>query len=412
MYTATRVGNKVFPNAILKWFPQNQQGKQIASLASLSETHQLLYKTCRDFAEGELKPIAAITDREKMFPKKQIKEMGELGLMGICVPENVGGTGLDYMSYAIAVEEISRCCASTGAIMAVHNMYMNAVNNYGNDKQKEEFLQPFTDGKNIGSFSLSEPGLGSDAGSVATKATKDGSSYVINGTKSWTTNGLESKALVLFASTDKLKKHKGISSFLLKKATPGLSIGKKENKLGIRGSSTCNLIFEDCSVPEENVLGELGKGFNYAMMLLDGGRIGIAAQACGIAQASLELAVDYASKRNAFGTPIAKLQTIQNKIADMALRVESARLLTWRAAFLKDNSKPHSKEAAMAKLAASETATFNSHQCIQILGGMGFVTDMPAERYYRDARITEIYEGTSEIQRLVIGANVLKEYEE
>ncbi|XP_060879276.1 short-chain specific acyl-CoA dehydrogenase, mitochondrial-like [Metopolophium dirhodum] len=410
MFSTTRISNKLCPNTILKWISKNQEGKGIASLALLSETHQMLYKTCRDFAEGELKPIAAKTDREHLFPKKQIEEMGKLGLMAVCIPENVGGAGLDYLSYAIAMEQISRCCASAGTIMAVHNIYVNAINNFGNDKQKEEFLRPFTDGKQIGSFSLSEPGLGSDASAVSTKATKKGSNYIINGAKSWTTNGFESKVLVLFASTDKSKKHKGISCFLLKKDFPGIFVGKKEDKLGIRGSSTCGLVFEDCPVPEENVLGELGKGFNYAMITLDAGRIGVAAQACGIAQASLELAVDYASKRNSFGVPIAKLQLIQNKIADMALRVESARLLTWRAAQLKDLNKSHAKEAAMAKLAASEAATYNAHQCIQVLGGMGYVSDMPAERYYRDARITEIYEGTSEIQKIVIAANVFKEY--
>ncbi|VVC38196.1 Hypothetical protein CINCED_3A024684 [Cinara cedri] len=302
-----------------------------------------------------------------------------------------------------------KCCASAGTIMCVHNIYINAIHNFGNDKQKEEFLRPYTDGKNIASFSLSEPGLGSDASAVTTKATKNGSVYTINGTKSWTTNGVESKALIVFATTDKSKKHKGISSFLLKKNIPGLSLGKKENKLGIRGTSTCNLIFENCNVPEENVLGELGKGFNYAMITLDAGRIGIAAQACGIAQAALELAVDYASKRVAFGAPITRLQTIQNKISKMAVNVETARLLTWRAASLKDAKTPHTKEAAMAKLVASEAATFNAHQCIQVLGGMGYTSDMPAERYYRDARITEIYEGTSEIQNIVIAANIFKE---
>ncbi|XP_050525935.1 short-chain specific acyl-CoA dehydrogenase, mitochondrial-like isoform X2 [Daktulosphaira vitifoliae] len=388
-----------------------EQRKTIVSMSSLSETHKMLHRTCREFSEAELKPIASKTDQEKIFPKKQIKKMGELGLMAICIPQDVGGTGLDCMSYAIATEEISRCCASSGTIMAVHNMYLNVINYFGNEKQKEEFIRPFVDGENIGSFSISEPGSGSDASAVKTKAIKKDSLYYINGTKAWCTNGYESKAAVVFASTDPSKKHKGISAFLVKKNFPGFSVGKKENKSGIRGTSTCNLIFENCPVPEENILGELGKGFNYAMKVLDGGRIGIAAQACGIAQASLELAIDYANKRTAFGTPISKMQTIQNKIADMALKLESARLLTWRAASLKDMNKPHTKEAAMAKLAASEVATFNAHQCIQILGGMGYVSDMPAERYYRDARITEIYEGTSEIQKIVIAANILKEYE-
>ncbi|XP_060841005.1 short-chain specific acyl-CoA dehydrogenase, mitochondrial [Rhopalosiphum padi] len=385
--------------------------RSIASLSSLSETHRLLYKTCRDFAEGELKPVAAKVDKEHLFPEKQIKEMGELGLMAIDIPESLGGTGLDYLAYAIAIEEISRGCASAGVIMSVNNsLYLGPINKFGNDKQKEEYIRPFTSGEKIGCFGLSEPGNGSDAGAASTMAVKSGQNWVLNGTKSWITNAHEAKASVVFATTDKAKKHKGISAFLVKREYPGFSLGKKEDKLGIRGSSTSNLIFEDCSIPEENILGEPGMGFKIAMMTLDAGRIGIASQALGIAQASLDVAVEYATKRIAFGAPISKLQSIQNKIADMSLRVESARLLTWRAAVLKDEHKPFTKEAAMAKLAASEAATFNAHQCIQVLGGMGYVSDMPAERHYRDARITEIYEGTSEIQKLVIAGNVFKEY--
>ncbi|KAF4530363.1 hypothetical protein B566_EDAN018448 [Ephemera danica] len=246
--------------------------------------------------------------------------------------------------------------------------------------------------------------------SASTTAKDTGSGWQLNGTKSWITNGYESEATVVFATTDKSKKHKGISAFLVPKPTQGLSLGKKEDKLGIRASSTCNLVFEDCNVPKENLLGEPGMGFKIAMMTLDAGRIGIASQALGIAQASLDCAVDYASKRIAFGAPITKLQSIQAKLADMAMRIEAARLLTWKAAALKDEGKPFTKAAAMGKLMASEAATFASHQCIQILGGMGYVTDMPAERHYRDARITEIYEGTSEIQRLVIAGSLLKEY--
>ncbi|KAE9545016.1 hypothetical protein AGLY_000559 [Aphis glycines] len=382
--------------------------RSIASLSSLSETHQMLYKTCRDFAEGELKPVAAKVDKEHLFPEKQIKEMGELGLMAIDIPESLGGTGLDYLAYAIAIEEISRGCASAGVIMSVNNsLYLGPINKFGNDKQKEEYIRPFTNGEKIGCFGLSEPGNGSDAGAASTLAVKSGSNWVLNGTKSWITNAHEAKASVVFATTDKAKKHKGISAFLVRREYPGFSLGKKEDKLGIRGSSTSNLIFEDCSIPEENILGEPGMGFKIAMMTLDAGRIGIASQALGIAQASLDVAVEYATKRIAFGAPISKLQSIQNKIADMSLRVESARLLTWRAAVLKDEHKPFTKEAAMAKLAASEAATFNAHQCIQVLGGMGYVSDMPAERHYRDARITEIYEGTSEIQKLVIAGNCI-----
>ncbi|XP_066583295.1 short-chain specific acyl-CoA dehydrogenase, mitochondrial [Prorops nasuta] len=386
--------------------------RNIASLSALPETHQMLHKSCRDFAEGELKPIAAKIDQEHLYPAKQIKQMGELGLLSIVVPEELGGTGLDYLAYAIAMEEISRGCASAGVIMSVNNsLYLGPIDKFGTKEQKEKYIKPFTDGTKVGCFALSEPGNGSDAGAASTIAQKENDSYLVNGTKSWISNGYEAEAIVLFATTDKSKKHKGISAFVLDKPIEGLSLGKKESKLGIRGSSTCSLIFENVQISSNNVLGEPGMGFKIAMMTLDAGRIGIAGQALGIAQASLDCAMEYAATRQAFGSPIIKLQAIQQKIADMALRIESSRLLTWRAAVLKDTGKPFTKEAAMAKLSASETATYCAHQCIQILGGMGYVTDMPAERYYRDARITEIYEGTSEIQRLVIAGNLIKEYE-
>ncbi|GBP41535.1 Short-chain specific acyl-CoA dehydrogenase, mitochondrial [Eumeta japonica] len=371
----------------------------------------MLYKTCRDFAEAELKPNAAKYDRDHLYPGEAIKKMGDLGLMAIAVSEDYGGTGLDYLAYSIALEEISRGCASAGVIMSVNNsLYLGPVFGWGTDKQKQEYVTPFCNGDNVGCFALSEPGNGSDAGAASTVAKDDGDKWTLNGTKCWITNGYESKAAVVFATTDKKLKHKGISAFLVPKPIKGLELGKKEDKLGIRGSSTCSLIFEDCPLPKENILGEPGFGFKIAMMTLDAGRIGIASQALGIGQASLDVAMEYASKRIAFGKPIIKLQAIQQKIADMSLRLESARLLTWRAAFLKDNKQPYTKEAAMAKLAASEAATFASHQCIQVLGGMGYVSDMPAERHYRDARITEIYEGTSEIQRLVIAGQLIKEY--
>lgn len=384
--------------------------RNIASLSALPETHQMLQKTCRDFADNELVPKAAKFDREHLYPAEEIKKLGELGLMAVAVPEEYGGTGLDTLAYAIAMEEISRGCASTGVIMSVNNsLYLAPILAFGNEKQKMEYIQPFTNGQKIGFFALSEPGNGSDAGAASTTAVLKGDHYVLNGTKAWITNGYEAESGVVIATTSKALKTKGISAFIVSKGIKGFSVGKKEDKLGIRGSSTCQLIFEDCEIPKENLLGEEGYGFKIAMKGLDGGRIGIAGQALGIAQASLELAVDYANKRIAFGKPISKMQVIQQKIADMASRVESARLLTWRAAWLKDNGKSFSKEAAMAKLAASEAATFCSHQCIQVLGGMGYVTDMAAERYYRDARITEIYEGTSEIQKLVIAGSVIKE---
>lgn len=386
--------------------------RKIASISALPDTHQMLQKTCRDFANSELcGQNAAKFDREHLYPEQQIKKMGELGLMAVSIPEEIGGTGLDYLAYAIAMEEISRGCASAGVIMSVNNsLYLGPLNSFGNSSQKSAYITPFTTGERVGCFALSEPGNGSDAGAASTTAVEKSDHYVLNGTKAWITNGYEAEAAVVFATTNKQLKHKGISAFIVPKGLKGFSLGKKEDKLGIRGSSTCQLIFEDCEIPKENLLGKPGLGFKIAMQTLDAGRIGIAGQALGIAQASLEVAVDYAQKRQAFGRPISKLQAIQQKIADMSMALESARLLTWRAAWLKDNHQPYTKEAAMAKLAASEAATLCSHQCIQVLGGMGYVTDVSAERHYRDARITEIYEGTSEIQRLVIAGSVLKEY--
>lgn len=323
----------------------------------------MLQKTCRDFADNELVPIAKKIDKEHLFPAEQIKKMGELGLMGITMPEKYGGTGLDYLAYAIAMEEISRGCASCGVIMSVNNsLYLGPIYYNGTDQQKTEFIAPYIDGNHIGCFALSEPGNGSDAAAAQTSAKLVGDQWVLNGTKNWITNGPDAGAAIVFATTDKKLKHKGISAFIVPRETPGFSYGVKEDKLGIKGSSTCSLIFEECAIPKDNILGQEGQGFKIAMKTLDDGRIGIAGQALGIAQASLECAVDYANKRMAFGNPINKMQTIQNKIADMSLKIESSRLLLWRAALLKDEKKPFTKEAAMAKLAASETATFCSHQ--------------------------------------------------
>jgi len=334
----------------------------------------------------------------------------DIGLMGINISEELGGSGFDTLSYAIAMEEISRGCASVGVIMSAHNsLFLSPVDKFGTEEQKEEFIRPFVSEK-MGCFGLSEPGNGSDAGAASTTAILDGTEWILNGTKAWITNAYESSAAIVFASTDSQLKNKGISAFIVPMDTPGFSLGAKEDKLGIRASSTANLIMEDVRIPQNNLLGEVGQGFKIAMMTLDGGRIGIAGQALGIASASIDCAVKYALEREAFGKPIASLQSIQNKISNMVVARDSARLLTWRAANLKDNNKKFVREAAMAKLAASEAATMCSHQAIQILGGMGYVTDMPAERHYRDARITEIYEGTSEIQHLVIANEVLKEY--
>ena len=378
---------------------------------ALPETHQMLRKTCSDFVEKDLISVAYTTDKESIYPAKQVKMMGDLGLMGINVPESHGGTGLDCLAYAVAMEEISRGCATAGVIMSAHNsLYLGPLMAWGNDEQLKEFVSPFVDGNKIGCFALSEPGNGSDAGAASTTATLDGDFWILNGTKSWITNSYEASASIVFATTDKSAKHKGISAFIVPMPTPGLSLGKKEDKLGIKGSSTANLIFDECRIPKNNLLGDLGFGFKIAMATLDAGRIGIAGQGLGIAQAALDCAIAYAADRKAFGAPINKLQAIQFKLSDMAMRIESARLLTWRAANLKDSGKNFTKEAAMAKLASSEAATFVAHQSMQILGGMGYVMDMPAERHYRDARITEIYEGTSEIQRLVVAGRLLKEY--
>ncbi|KAM8918269.1 short-chain specific acyl-CoA dehydrogenase, mitochondrial isoform 1-T1 [Lycaon pictus] len=333
----------------------------------LPETHQMLRQTCREFAEKELVPIAAQVDKEHRFPKAQVKKMGELGLLAMDVPEEFSGAGLDYLAYAIAMEEISRGCASTGVIMSVNNsLYLGPILKFGSKEQKQQWITPFTSGDKIGCFALSEPGNGSDAGAASTTAQADGDAWILNGTKAWITNSWEASAAVVFASTDRSLQNKGISAFLVPMPTPGLTLGKKEDKLGIRASSTANLIFEDCRIPKDSLLGEPGMGFKIAMQTLDMGRIGIAAQALGIAQAALDCAVNYAENRRAFGAPLTKLQSIQFKLADMALALESARLLTWRAAMLKDKKQPFTKEAAMAKLAASEAATAISHQVLLI----------------------------------------------
>ena len=336
---------------------------------------------------------------------------GDLGLMGINVSDDYEGSGLDALSYAIAMEEISRGCASVGVIMSAHNsLYLYPLDTFGSPELKEEWVKPFATGEKIGCFGLSEPGNGSDAGAASTTAVLDGNDYIINGTKAWITNAYESSAAIVFATTDKSLKHKGISAFLVPLDSEGFSLGAKEDKLGIRASSTANLIFDNVRIPSSYMIGEPGMGFKIAMQTLDGGRIGVAGQALGIASASIDVATKYALEREAFGSPIASLQSIQNKISQMVVARDAARLLTWRAAQLKDAGERYTREAAIAKLTASEAATMCAHQSIQVLGGMGYVSDMPAERHYRDARITEIYEGTSEIQHLVIANDVLKEY--
>lgn len=385
--------------------------------SQLPEEHQMIYEMCRKFADEELAPNAGKWDKEHSFPSDAVKKLAELGMMGINVEDEYGGSEMDALAYAIAMEEISRGCASVGVIMSAHNsLYLYPIDAFGTPEQKEKYITPYAtcvsdDGKlNIGCFGLSEPGNGSDAGAASTTAILDGNEWVINGTKAWITNAHEASSAIVFATTNKALKHKGISAFIVPMDSEGFSLGAKEDKLGIRASSTSNLIMDNVRIPKENLLGEEGHGFKIAMQTLDGGRIGVAGQALGIASASIDCAAKYALERHAFGKPISSLQSIQNKISAMCVARDAARLLTWRAAMMKDNKEKFTREAAMAKLAASEAATMCAHQAIQVLGGMGYVSDMPAERHYRDARITEIYEGTSEIQHLVIAGDVFKEY--
>jgi len=386
--------------------------RRASQLHTLPETHHMLKETLSAFTDEQIVPNAHKFDKLGLFPRGIIEQLGTMGILAINVPSSLGGSQLDYLAYSIAVEEISRGCASTGVIVSVNNsLYLGPLMKFGSQQQHTEWVTPFCDGTRLGCFALSEPGNGSDAGAASCTATEESDCFVLNGTKAWITNGYEAEAAIVFATSDKKAKHKGISAFLVPKPCEGLSLGKKEDKLGIRASSTCNLILENCRIPKENLLGKPGQGFKIAMATLDSGRIGIASQALGIAQASLDCAVKYSLERKSFEKSISSLQSIQIKLADMETRLHSARLLTWHAAELQFAGKPFTKEAAMAKLSASETATFCAHQAIQILGGMGYVTDMPAERHYRDARITEIYEGTSEIQKLVIAANLIKEYQ-
>jgi len=393
--------------------------RSITSHSQLPEETNMVYEMCQKFADEELAPNASQWDKKHEFPTQAVATLSELGLMGINTPEQNGGSGLDALSYSIAMEEISRGCASVGVIMSAHNsLYMFPIQDFGTPEQHEEWITPYAfpsanDGgkiNNIGCFCLSEPGNGSDAGAASTTAIKDGDEWIINGTKAWITNAYEADAAVVFATTDKNLKHKGISAFIIPASSEGYSLGAKEDKLGIRASSTANVILDNVRVPGKNLLGKEGEGFKIAMTTLDGGRIGVAGQALGIASASIDCAVKYSLERKAFDKPIANFQLIQLKISKMVLARDQARLLTWRAAQLKDGGEKFIREAAMAKLAASEAATFCSHQAIQILGGMGYVTEMPAERHYRDARITEIYEGTSEVQHLVIASDVIKEF--
>jgi butyryl-CoA dehydrogenase len=378
---------------------------------ALTAEQELVQRTARDFATEKLLPIAADIDREAAVPKAILAELAALGFMGVCVPTELGGAGLDAVSYVLALEEINRACASTGVIMSVNNsLVCDPLLRFGTPAQQERWLRPLAAGDALGCFALSEPASGSDAKSMRTSARPagpDGQGWVLNGTKNFITNGASADTVLVFAQTDPTKAHHGIAAFIVDKATAGLSVGKIEHKLGIRGSDTAQLVFEECRVGADRLLGAVGDGFKIALATLDGGRISIAAQAVGIARACLEDALAYAKERTAFGKPIADLQAIQWMLADMATETDAARLLTWRAAALKERSEPFTAEAAMAKLFASDVAMKASRDCIQIFGGYGYLTDFPAERHYRDAKITEIYEGTSEIMKLVIAADTL-----
>jgi butyryl-CoA dehydrogenase len=375
----------------------------------LSEEQQLLQKTVREFAESEVKPLAKEIDETGRFPRDTFKKAAELGLTGVAFPEAEGGAGFDHIAYSIAIEEISRCCASTGVILSVQNsLYCDPIHRFGTEEQKKKFLLPFARGEKIGCYALTEPQAGSNAAALQTKAVKKGDKYAVNGTKAWITNGGAADATIVYVNTDPAKGEKGITAIVVEKGTPGFKVGKEEKKLGINATACCELVFTDCEVPAANRIGNEGEGYKVALSTLDGGRIGIAAQATGIAQGAFEAALAWSQQRMAFGHPISQFQAIQFMLADMCTEIDAARLLVRKAAWKQDTGGRFSMEAAIAKLFASEMATRVAHKAIQIHGGYGYSREYPVERAYRDARITEIYEGTSEIQRLVISSWVLK----
>lgn len=385
-----------------------------ALMLQMTDEHEALLTMVRRFAQDKIKPIAEHFDETGEFPLETIRGMGQLGLMGIEVPEEYGGAGMDTLAYVLTMIEIAKVDASHSTILSVNNsLYCNALTLFGTEEQKQAFLVPVASGEKIGAYSLTEPMSGSDAATMSSRAVLNeaGTHYVINGRKSWVTSGPVADFMILFTMTDPQKGNKGITAFLVDALTPGLKRGKKEPKLGIRASATSEILYEDCEVPVTNVLGKVGDGFKIAMQVLDAGRIGIASQALGIAEAAYEASLDYARTRQAFGGPIGQLQMIQAKIADMKTRIEASRLLIYNAVQAKMRAKAtggrYTTEASMAKLFASETAAFVTDEAIQIHGGMGYSKEMPLERYYRDARITRIYEGTSEIQRMVIARNEL-----
>ena len=378
---------------------------------SLNEEQLMIMALASDFSKNEILPEAKEHDRTSKFPIKIIRKLAELGFLGHYIPQEYGGSGLDFLSYIIAIEEISSACASTGTIVMAHNsLACSPINEFGNEEQKIKYLPDLATGKKIGCFALSEPESGSDAASINTTAIKNGEKYILNGTKSWVTNGAEADVAIVFTKTEKSKKSRGITAFIIDLNTPGISVGKSEKKLGIKATSTTQFIFEDARVPETSLLSNEGEGFKIAMKTLDTGRIAVASQAVGISQAALDASVEYSRERKTFGSPIIEHQGIQFMIAEMATKVEAARLLTWQAAGLKDQNLRFTKQSAMAKLFAAETAMWVTTKAIQIHGGNGYTTDYPVERYFRDAKITEIYEGTSEIQKIVIAKQTLNEY--
>lgn len=375
----------------------------------LSEEQRLLKQTARDFAKNELLEGVINRDQNKIWPKSQVQKMSKLGFLGMMANPKWNGGGMDTISYAIAMEEISAIDASAGVIMSVNNsLVCYLIEYFGNEDQKNRYLSKLTTGEKLGAFSLSEPQSGSDASNMLTTAIKEDNHYIINGTKNWVTNGINSDIVLVFAVTTKGIGHKGVSCFIVEKGIDGFECGKPEDKLGIRSSDTCELYFDNVKIPKSNLIGEEGQGFKIALATLDGGRIGIASQALGIAQASLDATINYSKEREQFGKPISSNQSIQFKIADMAMEIEAARLLTWKAAWAKDNSLPFGSLASMAKVYSSEVAMRASTQCVQVHGGYGFIQETGVERLMRDAKITQIYEGTSEIQRVVIARTLLK----
>ena len=376
---------------------------------TLTEEQSAIKKAVREYAEKSIAPTVAERDEKEISPREIFDEMGRLGFLGIPYPEEYGGAGSDQLSYIIAVEEISRVCASTGIGLSVHTSLASwPIFKYGTEEQKQKFLRPLAEGVKLGAFGLTEPNAGTDVANGSTTAIKDGDEYIINGTKIFNTNGGEAEIEIIFAVTDKAAGFRGMSAFIVEKGTPGLSFGKKEIKMGIRSSVQREVILENCRVPAANLLGKEGEGFKIAMATLDGGRIGVAAQSVGLAQGALEAAIKYAKERVQFGKPISANQAISFKLADMATKVEYARLLTYRAAYHKEHHMPYSKEAAMAKMVASDVAMEVTTEAVQVFGGYGFSREYPVERMMRDAKITQIYEGTNEAQRMVIAGNILK----